>query len=78
MYDEIYMRGFAEEDNDTQQEEQLIEGWAFCAEPRIEPKTIIFFGEEDRWDDQHQECPVCYVELGEQHETWCSFQDGGE
>lgn len=76
MYDEIYLRGYGEEAvNNEQENENVIEGWAFCAEPKTEPKEIVLFGDEEHWDEQHQDCPVCCVGLGEQHETWCSYQD---
>jgi hypothetical protein len=75
MYDEIYLRGYGDDNDDSQQQEP-IEGWAFCAEPRKEPTTIILFGEEDHWDEQFEECPVCHVSLGKKHESWCSYQDG--
>ena len=76
MYDGIYLCGYGEETVDSEQESQnTMEGWAFCAEPTTEPRTVILFGEEDHWDEQFEECPVCHVNLGEQHETWCSYQD---
>lgn len=63
-------------ENECDQDSELVYGWRYEANPAPPPTEAAVFGEEDHYDDQYWQCPVCEVEVGECHAEECSYPDG--